>query len=447
MNHRRPTDDTACPSPEIAADLKAYLDNELSLLRRRTIASHLRQCAACREEITAMTTITDGMKSADTATPAAALDPAMRHRLLSSIAAETSTLPTARTLPLWRRKPLLVFGGGAAYVGVFLILAAVLFPTFGTSRERARRGDTVAFGAQSSAPVNGNGAEYSEDFASSIPGSSNGPRAALQAGAPPLISGTLKSALEERAVKPSSQDVPLGLVTERQVHREGSVTVSVDKLEAASEKVEQAVKASGGFVASNNLNTDGSGYKSADLTVRVPVAQFDDMFKQFAALGNVTAKSISGEDITERMSDATQAEQVLRESAEATARKLRNNGGSEKEIRYREADLRRVRIELAQTQARLGLLRKMARLATINVSLTEKAKKAAETPVKSGFLGDMSETNRMASAAFASAVRVPVVLIIWVLAFSPLWVPMTLLYRYASRRSAAGTKLASIDAP
>jgi hypothetical protein len=244
----------------------------------------------------------------------------------------------------------------------------------------------------------------------------------------------------ETPVGNPSREAAFGLIDGRQVHREGSLTVAVDKLEAASDKVEQTVKASGGFVASNNLTTDGRGYKSADLVVRVPVAQFDEMLKQFASLGSVTAKNISGEDITEQVSDATQAEQVLKDAADVAERKLKQGSGTEKEIRYREVDLRRVRIELAQTQARLGLLRKMARLSTINVSLTEKAKSAARAP-QSGFLGDMSETNRLASAAFASAIRVPVILIIWVLAFSPLWVPMVLIYRYASRRSSGDTRI------
>ncbi len=388
-----------------------------------------------------MTTIADDIKSAD-AGSAAALNPDLRQRLLERMGAETPSVPTARTLPLWRRKPLLVFGGGAAYAAVFVMFMAILLPTFSTAREKARQ----ASPSSASLPVSSAAGEYGERFrvrhhqalsrsvggATTVETKSRG----VLANQPALEAVTSQEQSSESDFAPS-------LVVERQVNRDGSVTVAVDKLEAASEKVEQTVKASGGYVASNDLSTDSSGYKSADLTVRVPVDQFDDLLKQFAALGTVTAKSVSGEDITERMSDATQAEQVLRESAEAAARKLRNNGGGEKDIRYREADLRRVRIELAQTQARLGLLRKMAKLSTITVSLTEKAKRAAQTPPPSGFLGDLTETNRMASAAFASAIRVPVVLIIWVLAFSPLWVPLALGYRYASRKNSAEASVGS----
>lgn len=392
-NHTRPADSARCPAPEIAADLKAYADNELTVLRRRIVTNHLRRCAACRTEITAMTRIAGDIKTAD-AGSAAPLNPDLRQRLLERMGAEAPSVPTARTLPLWRRKPLLIFGGGAAYAAVFLLLAAALLLTFGTAREKARQASFASL------------ANLRDD--------------------------ELKRKL--KGYPSYDETFPAELVMGRQVHREGSVTVAVDKLEAASDKVEQMVKASGGFVASNNLATDSDGYKSADLSVRVPVEQFDDMLRQFAALGTVTAKSISGEDITERVSDATQAEQVLKDATQTAVRKLKNENGSEKEIRYREADLRRVKIEFAQTQARLGLLRKMARLSTINVSLTEKAKRAAQAPSQGGFLGDLSETNRMVSAAFASAIRVPVVLIIWGLAFSPLWVPMLVFYRYAFRR-------------
>jgi hypothetical protein len=455
MNHSRPADDSICPLPEIAADLKAYADNELSLLRRRQITVHLRQCAACREEINAMTNVAKEIKTADIAAPgggaSGALNSMTRQRLLDRIAAEPSpTVPTSKILPLWRRKPLLVFGSGVAYTAICLVLMAFLVPTFSRSREKARQVSAerpASFTGKRESLSDDNVRTYNKPFLKEydsrgreIPGTSAlRPRSATATTAKSPISDGVEYALETPAGHPS-QGASFGLIDGRQVHREGSLTVAVDKLEAASDKVEQAVKASGGVVASNNLATDDSGYKTADLVVRVPVARFDEMLKQFASLGSVTSKGISGEDITERVSDATQAEQVLKDAADAATRKLRIGSGTEKEIRYREADLRRVRIELAQTQARLGLLRKMARLSTINVSLTEKAKSAARAP-QGGFLGDMSETNRLASAAFTSAVRVPVVLIIWVLAFSPLWVPLALIYRYASRRSAGETRI------
>ncbi|MBC8104544.1 MAG: DUF4349 domain-containing protein [Cytophagales bacterium] len=455
MNFSHPLDGSDCPSPEIASDLKAFLDNELPALRRGVVRAHLRRCSACRAEMTLMTNTAKDLKSADST---AALAPDLRQRLLECAATQSPGpfVPVARTLPLWRRKPVLVFGVGAAYVVLSL---AFLLPMLGPAREKARQvvasADHRQIGlAQSS---------YTQDYDANVPATAFESASGSRAATPRAANGAPSSALQERAVtrqwnqgaSPDAAESPDNafrlpsaqlLNLERQVHREGSLTVGVDKLEAASDRVEQIVVASGGFVASNTLTTDAAGYKSADLSVRVPVTQFDDLLKQFAALGNVTAKSLSGEDITERVSDATEAEQVLVNAADNAARRLRRVRGGEKETRLRENDLRQVRIELAQMRARLGLLRKMARLSTIHVSLTEKAKQAAQVPAQSSFLGDLREINGTAAAAFTSAIRVPVVLIIWVLAFSPLWVPLVLVYRYASRHS-SGTGSAALPPP
>lgn len=395
-----------------------------------------------------MTNIARKIKTADTGSSSAtaALNPEMRQRLLGRMSAEGNSAPSVpfdRTLPLWRRKPLLVFGGAAASAAAF---AVVFVPSLAKMHQQTTEGRQVGLALLQ---YTQNYDEKFSDWKKVSPERKakfqdvNGSVSKLPNDISHYYELQRANELQQRnagAVRGLRDvvdgSVPLinGLVAERQVHREGNVTVAVDKLESASDKVEQMVKSTGGYVASNDLTTDNDGYKSASLSVQVPVAQFDETLKQFASLGTVTAKSISGEDITERVSDSTQAELVLREAAETAARKLKNNEGSEKEIRYREADLRSVKIQLAQTQARLGLLRKRAKLSTINVSLTEKAKRAAQTP-PSGFLGDLSETNRVASAAFAAAIRVPVVLIIWVLAFSPLWVSLALVYRYSARRN------------
>lgn len=458
-----------------------------------------------------MEQIASDLKAASGANPTAAtLQPDLRQRLLSRIATEgtgsaptPAAVPTSRVLPLWRRQPVLVFGGSAAFAALFLM---VFFPIFAMSREKARQASCASNVNQTGLSLN----QYAQDYDERFPAAAAGAApmaAAAPAAAPPTIDmdrnegkvafAGSDSVMSQRAKKSAGESnvsdtsglpamsagpvmnartaaapvqTPMQVAQAeqpqmlqqkadpwstpahapaptadapatddgRQVHKEGSITVAVDHLEAASDQVEQMVKAGGGYVAENNLNTDVGGYKAADLTVRVPVAQFEEMMKQIAQLGDVTAKSVSGEDITEKLSDANQATTVLADEVESSAAKLRGFSGPDKERRYREADLRQVKIQLAQEQARLGLLRKMARLATIQVSLTEKAKRAAMAPPpQSGFLADLRATNQAASAAFAAAIRVPVILVIWVLAFSPLWVPLVILYRYAAIKSLA----------
>lgn len=227
----------------------------------------------------------------------------------------------------------------------------------------------------------------------------------------------------------------MAFIPERAVYKEASLGVAVDHIEAGSGKVEERVKVAGGFVVSNDLTTGTDGYKSAELVVKVPVAQFDSVLADIAKMGEVRSKHLTGKDITEELSDATSDEQSLVNEAALLDKKIKNESMSERRTGQKEAELRAVRMQLARTRARLGLLRKMGELSTLNISLTEKAKKVTVTEPKPGWMHDLAQTNQAALLAFQTAIRVPIVLLVWILAFSPLWAPLLIAYRVAARRS------------
>ncbi|MBV9469504.1 MAG: zf-HC2 domain-containing protein, partial [Abitibacteriaceae bacterium] len=83
-------------------DLIAYRDGELPPLRRWLVRWHLAHCAACREELMIMEQISEKIRSSESETlgPTATLDPALRHKILSSVA----TAPDTGTAPLTDNK-------------------------------------------------------------------------------------------------------------------------------------------------------------------------------------------------------------------------------------------------------------------------------------------------------------------------------------------------------
>ena len=456
-------------------DLKAYIDRELSPRRRMAVYAHLRHCSACLEEKRFMETITRELTDSEK-TGAPGLSDGLRSRILGQIGSVTQPSPLPVTPPLWRRQPLLVFGGGgtalAASLLIFMSLQSqvpVNSPTGAfhkdyqlavASQQYTQDYDERAAAAPASAnrvavvSAGSGSATASMDSASAPPGAVFSARSRIQSQARsagvgtamPIITAphggvytgrTAAPAFEPQSSADKSGAAEATLDFERQVHKEASLGVEVTGLEAVSERVEEMVKADGGFVASNELTTDADGYKSASLSVRIPTKDFETTLASFAKLGNVVSKNLSGEDITEKVSDANMTEQVLINDVREVETKIQREPMSEKRTGQKEAELRYLRIQLAQTRARLGLLKKMASLSTINLSLTEKAKRAAQTPPAPGFWTDLRDTNRAAASAFQSAVRVPVVLIIWVLAFSPLWVPLILAYRYAALKTMA----------
>jgi hypothetical protein len=98
------------------ADLKAYLDGELSALRRWQVRCHLARCSACREEVTWLTRLGNDIKQVEQAVPR----PELRARILANL----PDVPPGRLAgdegPLnllprpVRRAPRLAFGGALA---------------------------------------------------------------------------------------------------------------------------------------------------------------------------------------------------------------------------------------------------------------------------------------------------------------------------------------------
>lgn len=217
---------------------------------------------------------------------------------------------------------------------------------------------------------------------------------------------------------------------ERQVHREADITVVVDNPEAKSESIEEMVKIEGGYIASNQLTTGDEGEKYATLFVKIPVAQFDAFLNKVARLGNVKAKNVSGEDLTEKISDTKQAVKVLTNDLRTTQQRL-DKSRNRTQNRLDAEDLRQLRIKNAQQKARLEMLTKMATMATVTVNLEEKPKRVAPPPAPQtgGFLQDLKDTAQVAGQTFVQAAKLPFVLLVWVVIYAPIWLILAMAYR------------------
>lgn len=169
----------------------------------------------------------------------------------------------------------------------------------------------------------------------------------------------------------SAKDVARNNTLERKVRKEASLGVEVANVEQASEKVEELAKLTSGFVASNNLSTGDNGTRSAVLTVSVPAKDFEATLAKLTKLGKVVSKSVSGEDITEQVSAANSTDTLLAYEIKQAEAKLKASRTEGTEVQ-REQDLRSVKIQRAQAQSRLELLKKRGESSTIQVQLTEK---------------------------------------------------------------------------
>ncbi len=406
-------------------DLKAYCDGELGWLRRLAVQRHLAQCADCRQEVHAMQQLHDTLRAAEEDDT---LSPALRERILSHTPDDDARPAVAPAHRSRFNSPAFAWGAAA----VVLLAWFVLFPVFNTAREKARQlRPEVGPYAQSQKEV-----VVRKPVAQPL---------AVRDGGNPIVTTYDSSAggptQYQRFVPPPSPKPALNSVSGnelvpdtslRQVHKEATMTVLVADPEAKSDSVEQTVKAVGGYVAENELTTDDDGLKSAQMTVKVPEPQFETILAQVARLGDVQAKDITGEDITEKTSDAAQAEGVLEDEVQRSDAHLKQLGSR---ARWGdEEQAREVRIELAQARARLVLLHKIAALSTLSITLNEKPKPTP--PAATGFTSQLTDTTHHALQSVIASAGALLALLIWLLAYAPLWVPILFLVRYFRRRKA-----------
>ncbi len=446
-------------------DLKAYADAELPWLRRQIVRRHLAHCAFCQKEIIAMTQITDDLRSDNlrSSEPGEPLPAGLREKLLkepstesagllaneSRSATKDSSVPgKKRRTPVW------------VYACVVLIAWFVFYPMFQRVHEDAQRTMSVAdFSApheneikvfkrpppkpvplqvhlsDREAGIDNHAAK--EDYAPPAA------RAALPVPTAPIGNFTAQTpdgaAPARRAAQiaglNSLQALPdTDLDVQRQVHKEASIGIQVPNPEATGDKINQMVQETGGFVAANNLTTEDDGMKSGELIAKVPEPQFETFLAQIAKLGVVVSKNITGQDITEKTSDAHEAQGVEESDLEQAEARLKALGTHAKW--EDKEDTQDLRVQLAQTRARLKLLKRMAALGTITIDLNQTPKAAAAPPVPNGFTGSLKATTHDALQSLVGSASALAALVIWLLAYAPLWVPLLLVGRYALNRYA-----------
>ena len=421
------------PCQKYEDDLKAYTDGELTWLRSLAVRRHLTLCASCREEIIAMTQIAEDLRSTESKE---VLPPTLREKLISleapplsenSASSRSGRSTRAAGEVGSRKRPALAWGlAGAALVAWF-----VLFPTFQGVRENARNGSPTAHfarrfrqdkSASSAAP-----SVPPRNFTANLPSSESEISATGSAPISAKSAPVLGNAQTFDA-SANSISIPDPL---RQVHKEASIGVKVPNPETTGDTVATMVKEAGGYVAENNLSTGDDGLKSAEMTVKVPVTQFEPFLAQVAKLGSVQSKNITGEDITEKTSDANQAEGVLEDDVQKSEAGLKAMGSRAK-WRDQEAT-RELRTQLAQARARLVLLKRLAALGTITVELTQTPKALTPPPVTGGFLNTLRATTHDALQSLVGSASALLALLIWLLAYSPLWVTLFFIGRYVQK--------------
>lgn len=179
----------------------------------------------------------------------------------------------------------------------------------------------------------------------------------------------------------------------RDVVRQGRLLMRTADPEKSEGDVQKILDEVGGFVLQSDLGK-ADGRSTLTMVVKVPVERFGDSLSRMAALGYVRSKSVTAQDVTERVAD------LKKQQSELQARAKDPSAA---------AQLGTVQQALSETLA-------TSRYASIELTMEQ------ETTLGKGqddgwFRSELGA----ALTALGTTGRVVVTMVVWLLVFSPLW--------------------------
>lgn len=157
-------------------------------------------------------------------------------------------------------------------------------------------------------------------------------------------------------------------VQDQLIIRTGNLEIVVLSTEETIDTITSRVNATGGWVVSSNVFQRGEA-KSGEITVRVPVEQFDSMMNEIEQMATeVRTSSTNGEDVTEEYVDR----RARLANLEATADRVRSFLEDARDVEDAlavNAELSRLEGEIEAVRGRIQYLEQSAAFSTINVRI------------------------------------------------------------------------------
>ena len=177
-------------------------------------------------------------------------------------------------------------------------------------------------------------------------------------GRPGALARSGESPTRDASTAAGSQPTPRLLI------RRGGVDVTVERVNESRRRFERAVANLGGQVARLDLEQA----KRADYLVRVPPDRLDALIDSAAVLGRVGKRTVSAEDVTDRVVDTEARLSVLRASRDRL-KLLMDRAASVSDVVTVERELARVQAEIESLEARLNALRGYVTLSELSVRI------------------------------------------------------------------------------
>lgn len=110
------------------------------------------------------------------------------------------------------------------------------------------------------------------------------------------------SLIDDKGVQEESK-IDGKAIQERKVISSASLTLEVEIVQAAINKITNITLENAGFISSSSISDIGGDRKSGSLTARVPQKNFYSTIEKISELGAEKRRQVSGQDVTEEFVD------------------------------------------------------------------------------------------------------------------------------------------------
>ena len=214
----------------------------------------------------------------------------------------------------------------------------------------------------------------------------------------------------------------------RQVIRRAELAIRVPNVEGAEREVNALVRSWQGYVESAGSTDLATDNPVLNMAIRVPVERFDSGIAKLESLGVRLSKTVSSEDVTGQIVDLDARLRTLRAQEETYRGLLRKATNLDSVISLQDK-LTEVRGTIESMSAQRKTLGGLASLSSISLRLEQDAS-AHPAPKDPNWLAQIWGES---TTSFGGALRVVTGLLVYVLVFSPFWLPLVWLARKAIR--------------
>ena len=172
---------------------------------------------------------------------------------------------------------------------------------------------------------------------------------------------------------------------DQKIVKNGYLRMAVEKVADAAAEIGKMATDRGGFVQSSSITERGDGTYGGDVSVRVPVAKFEDAMAAIKGLATVVKhENATGQDVTEQYTDL-QAQLRNAKAQEETYLEILKQAKTVEDVLKVQDRLGSIRATIESYEGRLKYLENTTSYSTISVSLEEEP--AVRAPTKEFRLG------------------------------------------------------------